>query len=135
MLFISDFFCLQGGAVSSDSLSESDSKGAGSSLLDALSLLPSENLDHARKLQRDGPQSPTSFVTHCHAPQVPYIVNCCIKHLETYGECVDPPHHGHGYLCGNTRVATQDCPSQEFHKVHGEVNEKLSMVCTHHTQF
>ena len=78
-IFVMFHFCPQGGAsgVSSDSLSEADSKSIGSNLLDALSLSSSTtNPDNARRERG----------MWTHAPQVPYIVHSCLKHLETYGE-------------------------------------------------
>ncbi|KAK2184536.1 hypothetical protein NP493_263g03024 [Ridgeia piscesae] len=67
-----------GGAsgVSSDSLSEADSKSIGSNLLDALSLSSSTTTPDNARRERG---------MWTHAPQVPYIVHSCLKHLETYG--------------------------------------------------
>ena len=72
-------FCHQGGAsgVSSDSLSEADSKSIGSNLLDALSLSSSTTNPDSSRRDRE---------TWAHTPQVPYIIQSCLKHLETYGE-------------------------------------------------
>lgn len=72
----------QAGAISSDSLSESDSRHGGSSnLLDALSLSSSARLDaRLERVRRDTRNSLTP-----HALQVPYVVKSCFSHLQTYG--------------------------------------------------
>ena len=78
------FFCLQAGAISSDSLSESDSRHGSSNLLDALSLSSSAKLE--AKLDRTWRNTRNSL--NPHTLQVPYIVNTCFKHLETYGKSI-----------------------------------------------
>ena len=78
------FFCFQAGAISSDSLSESDSRHGSSNLLDALSLSSSAKLE--AKLDRTWRNTRNSL--NPHTLQVPYIVNTCFKHLETYGRSI-----------------------------------------------
>ena len=78
------FFSLQAGAISSDSLSESDSRHGSSNLLDALSLSSSAKLE--AKLDRTWRNTRNSL--NPHTLQVPYIVNTCFKHLETYGRSI-----------------------------------------------
>ena len=78
------FFFLQAGAISSDSLSESDSRHGSSNLLDALSLSSSAKLE--AKLDRTWRNTRNSL--NPHTLQVPYIVNTCFKHLETYGRSI-----------------------------------------------
>ena len=72
----------QAGAISSDSLSESDSRGGGSNLLDALSLSSSTKLD--TKVERAWRDTRNSL--NPHSLQIPYVVNACFKHLENYGK-------------------------------------------------
>ena len=97
------FFCLQAGAISSDSLSESDSRHGSSNLLDALSLSSSAKLE--AKLDRTWRNTRNSL--NPHTLQVPYIVNTCFKHLETYGTSILSGALGPAYMKFGTHCNEQ----------------------------